>query len=92
MIESWTPIEEPAQGGWRFFKVGVGIRKTTTNHSEQSFRMAIAKVNDCLEWYLLAGEWLCRVVPIVLVCAVVLAAVVGGLWLIGRVARLLGGE
>ena len=54
--------------------------------------MAIAKVNDCLEWYLLAGEWLCRVVPIVFVCAVVLAVVVGGLWLIGRVARLLGGE
>ena len=30
--------------------------------------------------------------PIVLVCAVVLAAVVGGVWFIGRVARLLGGE
>ncbi len=31
-------------------------------------------------------------VPIVLFCAVVLAAVVGVLWLIGRVARLLGGK
>ena len=40
----------------------------------------------------LAWEFMCRVVPIVLVCAVVLAGVVGGLWLIGRVARLLGGE
>lgn len=20
---SWTPVETPAQGGWRFFKVGV---------------------------------------------------------------------
>ena len=39
----------------------------------------------------LAWEFLCRVVPIVLVCAVVLAAVVGGLWLIGRVARALRG-
>lgn len=40
----------------------------------------------------LAWELLCRVVPIVLFCAVVLAAVVGVLWLIGRVARLLGGK
>ena len=40
----------------------------------------------------LAWEFLCRVVPIVLVCAVVLAAVVGVLWLIGRVARALGGR
>ena len=40
----------------------------------------------------LAWEFLCRVVPIVLVCAVVLAAVAGGLWLIGRVARALGGK
>ena len=40
----------------------------------------------------LAWEFLCRVVPIVLGCAVVLAAVVGVLWLIGRVARLLGGK
>ena len=38
----------------------------------------------------LAWEFLCRVVPIVLFCAVVLAAVVGVLWLIGRVARALG--
>lgn len=22
-IEPWTPVEKPAQGGWRFFKVGV---------------------------------------------------------------------
>ena len=40
----------------------------------------------------LAWEFSCRVVPIVLVCAVALAAVVGGLWLIGRVARALGGK
>ena len=40
----------------------------------------------------LAWEFLCRVVPLVLFCAVVLAAVVGGLWLIGRVARALGGK
>ena len=40
----------------------------------------------------LAREFLCRVVPIVLVCAAVLVAVVGGLWLIGRVARALGGK
>ena len=40
----------------------------------------------------LAWEFLCRVVPIVLFCAVVLAAVVGVLWLIGRVARALGGK
>ena len=40
----------------------------------------------------LAWEFLCRVVPIVLVCAAVLVAVVGGLWLIGRVARSLGGK
>ena len=24
--ESWTPVETPAQGGWRFFKVGVEMR------------------------------------------------------------------
>ena len=40
----------------------------------------------------LAWEFLCRVVPIVLFCAVVLAGVVGVLWLIGRVARALGGK
>lgn len=40
----------------------------------------------------LTWEFLRRVVPIVLFCAVVLAAVVGGLWLIGRVARMLGGK
>ena len=40
----------------------------------------------------LAWEFLCRVVPIVLVCAVALAAVVGVVWLIGRVARALGGK
>ena len=40
----------------------------------------------------LAWECLCRVVPIVLVCAAVLVAVVGVLWLIGRVARALGGK
>ena len=40
----------------------------------------------------LVWEFLCHVVPIVLVCAVVLAAVVRGLWLIGRVARALGGK
>ena len=40
----------------------------------------------------LAWEFLRRVVPIVLFCAVVLAAVVGVLWLIGRVARALGGK
>ena len=40
----------------------------------------------------LAWEFLCRVVPIVLVCAVALAAVVGVLWLIGRVARAIGGK
>ena len=40
----------------------------------------------------LAWELLCRVVPIVLFCAAALAVVVGVLWLIGRVARLLGGE
>ena len=40
----------------------------------------------------LAWEFLCRVVPIVLFCAVVLAAVVGVVWLIGRVARALGGK
>ena len=40
----------------------------------------------------LTWEFLCRVVPIVLFCAVVLAAIVGVLWLIGRVARVLGGE
>ena len=40
----------------------------------------------------LVWEFLCRVVPIVLVCAVALAAIVGGLWLVGRVARALGGK
>ena len=40
----------------------------------------------------LAWEFLCRVVPIVLFCAAVLVAVVGVLWLIGRVARALGGK
>lgn len=25
-IEPWTPVETPAQGGWRFFKVGVEMR------------------------------------------------------------------
>lgn len=40
----------------------------------------------------LAWEFLCRVVPIVLVCAVALAAVVGVVWLIGRVARAIGGK
>ena len=40
----------------------------------------------------LAWECLCRVVPIVLVCAAVLVAVVGVLWLIGRVARMVGGK
>ena len=40
----------------------------------------------------LAWEFLCRVVPIVLVCAVALVAVVGVLWLIGRVARMVGGK
>ena len=24
--EMWTPVETPAQGGWRFFKVGVEMR------------------------------------------------------------------
>ena len=38
----------------------------------------------------LVWEFLCRVVPIVLVCAAGLAAVVGVVWLIGRVARALG--
>ena len=32
------------------------------------------------------------VVPIVLFCAVVMAVVVGWLWLIGRVVRALGGK
>ena len=40
----------------------------------------------------LAWEFLCRVVPIVLFCAVALAAVVVVLWLIGRVARMVGGK
>ena len=40
----------------------------------------------------LAWEFLCRVVPIVLVCAAALVAVVGVLWLIGRVVRALGGK
>lgn len=38
----------------------------------------------------LAWEFLCRVVPIVLVVGAALAAVVGVVWLIGRVARALG--
>ena len=38
----------------------------------------------------LVWEFLCRVVPIVLVCAGALEAVVGVVWLIGRVARALG--
>ena len=40
----------------------------------------------------LAWEFLCRIVPIVLFCAAVLADIVGVLWLIGRVARALGGK
>ena len=40
----------------------------------------------------LVWEFLCRVVPIALFCAVALAAVVGVLWLIGRVARMVGGK
>ena len=40
----------------------------------------------------LVWEFLCRVVPIVLFCAVVLAAIVGVVWLIGRVARAIGGK
>ena len=40
----------------------------------------------------LVWEFSCRVVPIVLVGAVALAAVVGVLWLIGRVARAIGGK
>ena len=40
----------------------------------------------------LVWEFLCRVVPIVLVCVVVLAAIVGVVWLIGRVARAIGGK
>ena len=40
----------------------------------------------------LAWEFLCRVVPIVLFCAVALAAIVGVVWLIGRVARAIGGK
>ena len=40
----------------------------------------------------LAWEFLCRAVPIVLVCAAALVAVVGVLWLIGRVVRALGGK
>lgn len=40
----------------------------------------------------LVWEFLCRVVPIVLFCAVALAAVVGVLWLIGRVSRMVGGK
>ena len=26
VFESWTPVEASAQGGWRFFKVGVEMR------------------------------------------------------------------
>ena len=40
----------------------------------------------------LVWEFLCRVVPIVLFCVVVLAAIVGVVWLIGRVAREIGGK
>ena len=40
----------------------------------------------------LVWEFLCRVVPIVLFCVVVLAAIVGVVWLIGRVARAIGGK
>lgn len=40
----------------------------------------------------LAWEFLCRAIPIVLFCVVVLALIVGGLWLVGRVARMLGGK
>ena len=40
----------------------------------------------------LVWEFLCRAVPIVLFCAVALAVVVGVLWLIGRVARAIGGK
>ena len=40
----------------------------------------------------LVWEFLCRAVPIVLVCVAVLVAVVGVLWLIGRVARAIGGK
>ena len=40
----------------------------------------------------LVWEFSCRVVPIVLFGAVVLAAIVGVLWLIGRVARMVGGK
>ncbi len=24
--EQWSPVETPAQGGWRFFKIGVEMR------------------------------------------------------------------
>ena len=40
----------------------------------------------------LAWEFCCRVLPLALAGAVVLAVVVGGVWLIGRVARALGGK
>ena len=40
----------------------------------------------------LGWEFLCRVVPIVLFCVVVLAAIAGVVWLIGRVARAIGGK
>ena len=26
VAEPWTPVEAPAQGGWRFFEVGVEMR------------------------------------------------------------------
>ena len=40
----------------------------------------------------LAWEFCCRVLPLALAGVVVLVGVVGGLWLIGRVARALGGK
>ena len=38
----------------------------------------------------LAWEFLCRVVPLVLAGALAIGAVVGGLWLIGFIARKVG--
>ena len=40
----------------------------------------------------LAWEFCCRVLPLALAGVVVLVGVVGVLWLIGRVARALGGK
>lgn len=40
----------------------------------------------------LAWEFLCRVVPLVLVGALVIGAIVGVLWLIGFIARKVGGR